>query len=123
MASTHAPHKVAPPPHPPLPRTPARSTACVAALLAASLAAAAATPPPANAFTDWRFATTYDAARFDAPALPAPPAAADQRYLLVPLPVGPSHAFVLRRVGLELAARGATMLTVAPAAVEEHLSR
>ena len=127
MASTYAgaPHKVPPHTPPPLPRGPVRSAAFVA-ILAASQAAAAATPlpPPSNSFTDWRFWSTYDASRFDAPAPPAhPPAAAEQRYLLLPLPFGPSHAFVLRRVGIELARRGATVLAVAPAAVAEHVSR
>ena len=126
----------------PRPTAPPASRVVTTLLLATSLAAAAAAPapggqarkeatgswgsahmpPPANAFVDWTPQwSSYDAAALDVPAPPPPRAASTQRYLLLGFPLGPSHAFVLGRVGGELAKRGGSVLAVAPPLAAPHL--
>lgn len=122
MSST-APRK--PPPPPPPPRAASARSAIALLLATAAAAAAAPLPPPANSFVEWTPASpTYDAAAFDLPTPPAPPpAAANQRYLLVTLPIGPSHSFVMRRVGWELAQRGASVMAIAPGLVADLMEK
>lgn len=76
--------------------------------------------PPHNAFVEWAPAPlcAADPAACSVPPPHVPPAAAGVRYLVLVGPIGPSHSYVLRRVGVELASRGAHVLAVAPAAVD-----
>ena len=110
-------------------RPPHTARARAAAVCAAALATAVAAPllspptsaslsPPSNMFVEWAPDARYDGAALDGAPPAPPPAAVAQRYLLLVGPIGPSHSYVLRRVGLELAARGARVLAVAPAHVE-----
>ena len=100
-----------------------RAAAVCAAALATAVAAALLSPPtsaspPSTMFVEWAPAARHDGAALDGDVPAPPPAAAAQRYLLLVGPIGPSHSYVLRRVGLELAGRGARVLAVAPAHVE-----
>lgn len=95
-------------------------------LLAVLVTASGATAPtgvPTTAFVDWAPPwSRYDAASLDVPPPSPPPAAAGVRYLLLPLPMGTdSHSHVLRRVGVELASRGAHVLALQTTTLAHHM--
>lgn len=96
-------------------KSPSTSTSFVLLLVASLLFAltAAGAPDPTQPPRRQRL-TTLDLAALEAPAPLPSPAALGKRYLLSPLSVGPSHAFVIARVARELVSRGASVLLLCP---------
>jgi UDP:flavonoid glycosyltransferase YjiC (YdhE family) len=96
-----------------------RESLALALLLAA---VAAASPGPSLRFGDpiptW---AGDDPAALDAPSPEAPSAAVGLKYLLLPLPIGPSHSFVLTKIGHTLAERGGDVLAVVGPLNEKHV--
>lgn len=78
-------------------------------LLLAATACAASTLQYGDPTPTW---DGNDPTELDAPAPGIPRAARGLKYLLLPFPIGPSHAFVLTKIGHELAKRGGDVLAV-----------